>query len=140
MKIRLSILFAILLLASVSCREEIKIDSLEKMVFMSQDTIGLYNMGLRTFLFDPQLHQQSYNLSRRQYRLQTDEQDSCLNVIFEQYPEDKGDIITTSLDYRDTRTVINNTAGYECSKIRDNKIWLWNKEELIGIIIPRYNK
>ena len=140
MKIRISILFAILLLASVSCREEIAIDSLEKMLFMKQDTVGLYNLGDKTFKYNSQLHQQSYNLSRKQYRLQTDEQDSCLNVIFEKYPQNTGDIITTSLDYRDTRNIINHTVDYECSKIVHNQIWLWNKKDLVGIILPQYYK
>lgn len=137
MKNKIFILFTVLLLCATSCLQEVKIDSLEKEIFINNDRIGIYN-GDNSFTFNPLLHQESYNVKRKQFRLQTDEQDSCLNVILAKYPKNTGNSVPVNIDYRDPRTIINNTADYECSKISHNKIWLWNKKGRIGIIIPQY--
>lgn len=135
MKNKLIIISAILVLLA-ACTDSVEIDSPEKEFFMNNETLGLYQMGKPIFTLNPARHQESFNINRKQYRIQTDEQDTCLNVILETYPKSLGVHISTMTDYRDPGNIITNITLLECSKIYDNKIWLWDKKSELGIIIP----
>lgn len=139
MKNKSVILLVILLLLS-SCRNSIEIDSVEKEAFMQNETVGIYLMGNSVFTLNPSRHQETYNITRKQYRIQTDEQDTCLNIILETFPKNAGVHISTTLDYRDPKNILTNISLLECSKIYNDKIWFWDKKGSVGIIIPSYNK
>ena len=87
------------------------------------------------FLYQSELHQKATNPRRIQYRIQTDEQDTCLNVTMDALPESPGVHITTSIDYRSPGDLISNMSHLECSRIYEDKIWLWNSGSLTGLIL-----
>lgn len=128
----------LLILCAASCRENaIEIDSLEKELFLREEAEGIYKDGKALFLFNQGRHQKALNSMRHQYRIQTDEQDTCLNVMMEAIPETAGEHITTSIDFRSPGELISNMSHLECSRISDNRIWLWNSGNLTGIILNR---
>ena len=124
------------LVLAVSCKEKaIEIDSLEKEIFLRETREGLYRNGKAMFLYQSELHQKATNPRRIQYRRQTDEQDTCLNVAMDALPESPGVHITTSIDYRSPGDLISNMSHLECSRIYEDKIWLWNSGSLTGLIL-----
>ena len=128
----------LLILCAASCRENaIEIDSLEKELFLREEAEGIYKDGKALFLFNKGRHKKAVNSMRHQYRIQTDEQDTCLNVMMEAIPETAGEHITTSIDFRSPGELISNMSHLECSRISDNRIWLWNSGNLTGIILNR---
>lgn len=120
-----------------SCREnEVVIYSPEKDHFVNQcNTPGYYVAGAAKFVYQPFNHQYSSNLARKLYRIQTNQQDSCLNVVMETIPSDIGVHIMTTIDYFDPETRESITLLMECSKFSSSKIWLWDSEAKRGIIL-----
>lgn len=120
-----------------SCRERypVVLDTAEKEQFFYSETEGIYSEGEPLFLFDESLHQQSCNPKRLQYRFQTDIQDSCLNVIMETKPKTTGVHITTHIELIGGGKSVTNISVMECSKIMDDKYWLWDSYTATGVII-----
>lgn len=128
----------LLILCAASCREKaIAIDSLEKELFLREEAEGIYKNGKALFLFNQELHQKAVNPKRIQYRIQTDEQDTCLNVIMGAIPETAGAHITTSIDFRSPGELISSMSHLECSRVSTDKIWLWNSGSLTGLILKK---
>ena len=119
-----------------SCNKEfIEIDSIEKEMFLGEEREGIYKNGEPLFIYSENTHQKALNPRRVQYRIQTDEQDTCLNVTLESLPERTGTHTTTSIDYRSPGELISSMNHLECSKITRDRIWLWNSSSLTGVIL-----
>lgn len=119
-----------------SCRENvIQIDSVEKKMFLQESLEGIYSNGAPLFQFKGTYHQKAVNSFRLQYRIQTDEQDTCLNIILDALPKSAGVHITTYVDYRSPGELISDMSHFECSRIQDDRLWLWNSDNLTGIIM-----
>lgn len=131
------VLTAILLaLCCTSCRDDaIDIDSMEKEAFLNENREGIYRNGKAMFIYNSSRHQKAANMSRMQYRIQTDEQDTCLNITLEAIPKSTGVHITTSIDYRSPGELISSMNHLECSRIQKDRLWLWNPDNLTGIIM-----
>lgn len=127
---------ALLVLSIQACRENvIQIDSQEKGLFLQESQEGLYRNGSTLFQFKETAHQKAVNPARLQYRIQTDEQDTCLNIILDALPKSAGVHITTSIDYRSPGELISNMGHFECSRIQNDRLWLWSSDNLTGIIM-----
>lgn len=135
------ILYTLLVIPALclpSCAEiVIEIDSAEKENFLKESREGIYRGGRSLFVFDEHRHQKAVNSYRLQYRIQTDVQDTCLNITLDAIPGSAGVHITTSIDYRSPGELISSMSRLECSRMDENKLWLWSPESLTGIIIGR---
>lgn len=130
----------LLLFCCTACRDNaIEIDSMEKETFLNQNREGIYRNGNPLFVFNASRHQKASNSARLQYRMQTDEQDTCLNITLEAIPKSSGVHITTSIDYRSPGELISSMNHLECSKVQKNRLWLWNPDNLTGIIMDIQN-
>lgn len=131
---------ALLMISIQSCRENvIQIDSLEKKTFLQESLEGVYRNGSPLFQFKETSHQKAVNPARLQYRIQTDEQDTCMNIILDALPKSAGVHITTSIDYRSPGELISNMSHFECSRIQNDRLWLWSADNLTGIILDISN-
>lgn len=121
---------------TLSCHErEVVIDSLEKELFLKSEVDGLYRNGAGILVMDEKLHQKTYNLDRNTFRLQTDNQSEYFNAEFESLPKNKGVQILTKLTYYSEEEESTSTLLLECSKIEGRKLWFWDSNEKIGIIV-----
>lgn len=126
--------FCLLLLAS--CREnEVVIDSKEKELFLKSQDDGIYKNGIGIMLFDDSMHQKSYNMKRKTFRIQTDNQDEYFNVFFESMPKNKGVKILSDYVYYSNEEKVSSSILLECSQIEGDRVWFWEPDEKIGIII-----
>ena len=81
-KIGLILTVAAIITGAAACKDDIiKIDSLEKEIFLRETREGIYRNGAPLFLYSERYHQKAHNQDRLQFRIQTDEQDTCLNII-----------------------------------------------------------
>ncbi len=135
-KIGLILTVAAILTGAAACKDDIiKIDSLEKEIFLRETREGIYRNGAPLFLYSERYHQKAHNQDRLQFRMQTDEQDTCLNIILDAIPRNAGVHITTSIDYRSPGELISSMSHLECSRADDDKLWLWSSGNLTGIIL-----
>lgn len=132
----ISILFVTSLLL-ISCRgKEIVIDSLEKQLFLEETRVGCYKNGGEYMVYSPKVHQISYNFKRNNIRFQTDNQSEFYNLKMESMPRAEGVNILGEVSVGSRGEINDFTFVFECSKIENRQIWLWNKENKIGVIIP----
>lgn len=130
----LALLFMVVSL--LSCREQtVVIDSIEKEMFLETQDEGLYKGGREILVYDGHIHQKAYNPARRTYRIQTDNQAKYFNVVFESVPKSRGVHILTEFSYVSEEENITSKLLLECSMIDKNKIWFWDSEDKIGIIV-----
>ncbi len=130
-----TILLCILSFTS-SCRKVV-IDSEEKDIFLHRQQIGIYTGGAELFIYNETKHQMCTNSSRGIFRIQTNSQDTCLNIALKGSPSRKGDFIMAELDYSDSGDRMEDMIQFECSKMSGDKLWFWDAYSKTGIIIRR---
>jgi len=111
--------------------------SAERNNFESSSTEGLYIKGNCIVSYDADFFQKAVNKRRRNYRLQSDDQERYLNVTFtDVLPSYASDNALCSIRYSVGKgetvlvvklAVIRSSGGY---------LWLWNELQKIGVIIP----
>ena len=129
-----AVLLLCLLFFPTSCRKVV-IDSEEKDYFLNCQQIGIYPEGLPLFTYNEARHQMCTNPSRGVFRIQTNAQDTCLNISLKDNPSREGDRTTAEMNYIYSNDRIENLIQFECSKISGKKLWLWDGLSKTGIII-----
>jgi len=119
-----------------SCRK-IVIDSREKELFLNCSEVGFYPLGTPRFTYSERMHQMCRNPKRGLFRIQTNIQDTCMNIILEYSPSNEGDLLIADLDYYDPEERITDRYQFECSKLFGTRIWLWENYTKTGIILTR---
>lgn len=129
------VLSAAILLPNSCRRKEVVIDTVEKGEFLDRGQMGYYVDGATKFTYRDSVHQKAVNARRRLYRYQTNEQDTCLNVVLGALPKSVGVHIMLTIDYFDPETRLSNTVQMECSKVIGGKMWFWDPLAKVGVII-----
>ena len=132
------VLVAILLISAIfsSCRREIEIDSVEKEIFLDETGIGCYKDGHDYLVYKPEMHQLAINPKRHTIRVQSEFQKEYYHLDMESYPRSIGVSIVSEFHFCLGGDEDNYTFVFECSKMEYGKIWLWNSENKLGVIIP----
>jgi len=125
-----------LLTLITGCRK-VEIDSSEKQVFLNHSAIGFYPGGVPRFTYQENIHQTCSNPSRHLFRIQTNIQDTCMNIALENRPSFEGNMVMSDLDYYDAGIRVTDKFEFECSRISDGKMWLWDGYTKTGVIILR---
>jgi hypothetical protein len=129
-------LAAILLLSSC-IHPEVIIDSPEKDSFLKMEVEGYYRGGVDFFTYNEYKHQRVSNISRNEFRIQTDSQSEYMNLVMESLPKSIGVNLLCEFTYHSDNDDIAVTMLFECSKLTEDMIWLWFAEEKIGVILKK---
>jgi len=132
-KTELMTLTLLLLITAASCRK-VEIDSQEKETFLTFTKIGFYPAGEPRFTYRDSVHQMCLNSSRGLFRIQTNIQDTFMNIVLDDNPYECR-MVLSELDYYDHSIRTTDKFEFECSKKTDDKIWLWDGYTKTGIII-----
>jgi hypothetical protein len=127
-------LFIVAILSS--CVREIEIDSVEKELFLGETELGCYKDGHDYMVYNPEMHQLAVNPKRHTVRIQSESQKDYCHLDMESYPRSIGVGIVSEFYISLGGSEDKYTFVFECSKMEYGKIWLWNKENKLGIIIP----
>ena len=119
-----------------SCRRVVEIDSLEKKLFLEETVLGCYKDGHEYMVFQEGLHQMALNPKRHVIRIQSDDQKEYYHMDMESYPRSVGVNILADFSVSVEGSERGYTFVFECSRIDGGKMWLWNKENKLGITIP----
>lgn len=122
----------------MSCRDN-EPDTPEKMSFMERSDHGYYREVSALFVDDGDIDlQDCINKNRYQYRIQTNDQISFLNLRFSSAPRRLNSYVDMELEYQHNDTYIAEAIEMRIVKVDGSTIWLWNSKDLIGVIIPRF--
>ena len=118
-----------------SCRKDEKTDGASMQEFAERAECGLWSHGGFLFRYDEANCQFSINTFRRQIRMQSDNQDDYVNILFSALPTPEMTKVEAALRYRVGNEEISNISNMETVKIDGNKFWLWDNSNCLGIII-----
>ncbi len=129
---------AILCIAVVSCRKDDggKGDIMELEDFIEKRECGLVGYGGYLFKYSGKDCQISVNLRRRYIRMQNDIQTDYVHAEFDELPYETGKNMKVGMRYRVSTDEIVNTIPMTSVRVTADKVWLWNGENRIGLIIP----
>ena len=119
----------------ISCHKDEKRDGAGLQEFVKRTECGLWGHGGFLFRYDEANCQFSINTFRRQIRMQSDNQDDYVNILFSALPTPAMTKVEAELRYRVGNEEISNISNMETVKIDGNKLWLWDNSNCLGIII-----
>ncbi len=134
----LSKVLAFLLMASIlyCCRKEEITGITGINEFLERSDSGLYGHGGFLFKYDKTNCQLSINLMRKQIRMQSDDQTDYINMQFLTLPTTSTESVDVTLIYKVGNEEISNNCNMDIIKYQSDKLWLWDMENHLGIIIP----
>lgn len=118
-----------------SCRKYGNTDGTSLQEFVQREECGLWGHGGFLFKYDEENCQFSINPSRRQVRMQSDNQEDYVNIMFSAFPTHSMMKVEAALRYNVGNEEISNTSIMETVKVDGNKFWLWDSSNSLGIII-----
>ena len=129
-------IMAAVLLMLLSCKDTEKPGGSQLQQFLEMDGSGLWGYGGYLFKYSHQNCQFSINPARRQIRMQEDGQQYYINIQFASFPPATGGEIELQLTYKAGNEENRRSCTMTVEKTEDNKLWLWDAPNNLGIIIP----
>lgn len=120
-----------------SCRKDEDGDTLFNLKdFMSKQEPGLCGYGGFLFKYTPKECQISVNTGRKQIRMQNDNQTNWLHMQFSRFPSENMEDIEMEFRYMSGGDEIVHSTIMKSVKAESDKIWLWDEEQNLGIVLP----
>lgn len=134
----LALIAAVLCIAIVSCRKDNggKGDIMELEDFVEKRECGLVGYGGYLFKYSEKNCQISVNLRRKYLRMQNDMQTDYVHAEFDAMPYETGKNVMVGMRYKVSTDEIVNSVPMTAVRVSADKVWLWNEENRIGLIIP----
>ena len=128
------VIAAMLLLLSCRKAENDSGSHLEQ--FLKMEESGLWGYGGYLFKYSYKNCQFSINPMRKQIRMQEDGQQYYVNIQFAVFPPASEGEIELQLTYRSGNEENQRKCIMTARKSEDNRLWLWDAQNNMGIIIP----
>ena len=125
-------------IAMSSChRNKLSLNTPEKRTFVEMcKELGMYDNSKPVFIYNNVNYQLSVNNIRKSFRIQTDTQTQYLNVKLELMPIKVGDYVNGEVVVYKTQKEDLANYNFQCYKIEDDKLWLWDDETQTAITFP----
>ncbi|MBO4571238.1 MAG: hypothetical protein J5699_04875 [Bacteroidales bacterium] len=111
-----------------------------RVAFESRTVTGLYFNDGGTITYSEESFQQAVNHNRKNFRIQSDDQERYFNLNFtDRIPQKTGDEAVAKITYRngtDGETVV--IVKFKAVIVKNEKLWLWNELQQLGAIIPAF--
>lgn len=130
------LLLVIASLFMLSCNKSNKENTDQLEQFLQRNESGLWGYGGFLFKYTSNTCQFSINVQRRQIRMQDDSQQDYINVQFASFPPAIEGEVELQLRYKVGNEENTRNCIMTAVKSQGNKIWLWDMQGNIGIIIP----
>lgn len=128
------IVITLLVFATVTACKDTGIDGGTENPFTRKETLGVYNNDKNLFVYDKDLFQYAFNSEHLTFRIQNSGQDRYMICELQSQP-----VVNETLSVRLETKGISSlpTQGLEVRvlKMSGGKIWLWNAEKNLGLII-----
>ena len=124
------------LLVLLSCRKTEDTGGSQLQQFLEMEESGLWGYGGYLFKYSHKNCQFSINPARRQIRMQEDGQQYYVNIQFAVFPPASEGEIDLQLTYRSGNEENLRKCIMTAQKNEENKLWLWDAQNNMGVIIP----
>ena len=124
------------LLVLLSCRKTEDTGGSQLQQFLEMEESGLWGYGGYLFKYSHKNCQFSINPARRQIRMQEDGQQYYVNIQFAVFPPASEGEIELQLTYRSGNEENLRKCIMTSQKNEENKLWLWDAQNNMGVIIP----
>lgn len=106
--------------------------------FLAKNECGLYGYGGYLLRYNEEKFQISINEKRRQIRVQSDDQKAYFNVVFAMMPSSIDEVVSIDFSYKGGGDELSYKMEMVLYKATSQNMWLWNQDEKLGIILPRF--
>ncbi len=130
---------AILLFVLGGCQKNENGKTNNQIEFMAQKDFGVYGNNV-VFRYNEQTCQYSINYSKKEFRMMSDNGEYITDIKFSTFPKKMDDIIETSVSYIKSSKLNSFKLTLTIVDIKDGKMWLWDNNQQMGIIIPYITK
>ena len=130
-----SLILLVILLCFCGCK---RFDPEE--ILLPREDISLTVKGEVMLTYDPMTFQLGYNEDRNEFRVFDDNVGNWFTLTCSSRPTGTGDTLSADLSWT-TENSTKSRRGLQFSVERtdsDGKIWLWCKEEAIGIVVKAF--
>lgn len=111
-----------------------------RVAFESFTATGIYFNDGSSMVYNESEFQQAVNHSRRNFRIQSDDQSRYFNINFnDRIPQKAGDEAVAKVTVRNGNsgeTVI--IVKLKTVIAKNEKLWLWNELQELGVIVPSF--
>lgn len=128
-------LFLVLVISVSGCTRGEEVLSDAQHEFMESTEYGMYRNGKPEFVYIKYEHQLSVTEDGSAFRIQTDNQDRLLSCTFDA-PLAADTEILVGIVSAGLSEVRDGEMVYRCLKSESGRTWLWNEENLTGIVAP----
>lgn len=129
-------LFIVVMMMAMSCRKSNNENADQLEQFLQRNESGLWGYGGYLFKYSAQNCQFAINVNRRQIRMQEDSQQDYINLQFAVFPPTAEDEVELLLTYKVGNEENSRNCVMTTVRSEGNKIWLWDYQNNMGIIIP----
>lgn len=136
-KLRLSLLLLVLFPVLHSCKGNEEPEHKNGMAyFLLQREMGVYVDGTQVVKYDEYESQIAYNVARRIFRFQTNDQGVYAHLVLSQLPvPDENVPVEVALNYKTGQETRSMQCLMKVAKVEGNLCWLWEEESKTGVIL-----
>ena len=117
------------------CQKDERQKTKNEIEFLSKENYGLYGKN-DIFTYNAQTCQYSLNINRHMCRFQSDNGEYITHIKFETLPKDLDEIVEANITYIKPSIKKSYNLNLKIIEHKNNKMWLWDYQQQIGIIIP----
>lgn len=117
------------------CQKDERQKTKNEIEFLQKENFGLYGKN-EVFTYNPQTCQYSVNRNRHTCRFQSDNGEYLTHIRFETLPKALDDIVDANITYIKPSIKKSYNLNLKIIEHKNNKMWLWDYQQQIGIIIP----
>lgn len=129
------IIFSLLIcMATTACSSSDVDQTGSSNALLKNELFGVYKDQSKLFAYDSDLHQYAYSTQRRTFRIQNAAQDRYLSCELDAEPV-ANQQVTASIKTKGISSFPTQELQLLVLKKANGKVWLWNAEKRIGLVI-----
>ena len=133
MKLHYIFLCAALVLILSGCSSKSRMNEAEFVTTVSD--ISLAINGERIFTYYEKNHQLAYDEGKSQFRVMDDDLNNYFNVSLDRMPQNTGDVIPGTVIYTTDNDILQVSAEFTVSALKDDMVWLWDGSSKVGAVV-----
>ena len=97
--------------------------------------ISLTIKGKMQMQYDSRKHQLAFSAKECMFRVMDDDLNNYFNVSLDRMPQNTGDVIPGTVIYTTDNDILQVSAEFTVSALKDDMVWLWDGSSKVGAVV-----
>ena len=85
--------------------------------------------------YDSRKHQLAFSEKECMFRVMDDDLNNYFNVSLDRMPQNTGDVIPGTVIYTTDNDILQVSAEFTVSALKDDMVWLWDGSSKVGAVV-----